>query len=293
MPCYHPIDGWRAADGSGITFNRQAAFVDLPVTVACGRCIGCRLEYSRQWAIRCVHENQMHTRSCFLTLTYAPENLPQPEYPTLRLEDFQKFMKRLRKKYGSGIRFFHCGEYGDQTQRPHYHALIFGWRPGDLKLWRQNVRGDLLYTSGELSSLWPLGHSSVGEVTFESAAYTARYITKKITGDAAIGAYSLGGFNRKPPYVTMSRRPGIGASWIEKYADEVLVTDSIVLRGTEVGVPRFYNEHIQCTDPDRYRRIRARRKQEGRKNAAQNTRERLVARETVKRAQISQLKRNL
>lgn len=235
----------------------------------------------------------MHEQSCFLTLTYDHENLPQPEYPTLDITHYQKFMKRLRKKHGSGIRFFHCGEYGDKGNRPHYHALIFGWRPSDLKLWKKNERGDSLYTSGELASLWPLGFSSVGELTFESAAYTARYALKKITGPDAEKEYTQGELRRSPPYVTMSRMPGIGASWIEKYADEVLVTDSVVVRGVQVGVPRYYIQHISDNYPDRWRRIRSKRKRMGRHNAAETTAPRLAARETVKKAQVNLLKREL
>jgi len=130
MACYHPIQAWRSKKVNketgkrSIVFQRSEAFVDMPVVVPCGQCIGCRLEKSRQWAIRCVHESKCHDDNIFVTLTYNNENLPKDG--SLCLADLQKFMKRLRKKYGAGIRYFACGEYGEKLKRPHYHVCIFG-----------------------------------------------------------------------------------------------------------------------------------------------------------------------
>lgn len=145
------------------------------MTVSCGQCIGCRLERSRQWAVRCMHEKQMHDDACFITLTYDDDNLPFGE--TLVLSDWQKFMKRLVKKNGP-IRFYHCGEYGDDTNRPHYHAILFGYRPDDPELF--STSGETkLYASPSLRNTWGMGHCTFGDATFETAAYVARYITKK------------------------------------------------------------------------------------------------------------------
>ena len=130
VACFHPLKAWRShyvnpANGKrGITFSISKAYTDLPISIPCGQCIGCRLHKSRMWAVRCAHEMQMHEDNCFITLTYNAEHLPAPE--TLLLRDFQLFMKTLRNKNGAGIRFFHCGEYGDKLARPHYHALLFG-----------------------------------------------------------------------------------------------------------------------------------------------------------------------
>lgn len=188
MACYSPVTGYRAKQPNPITkkrsvvFNTRDGVQDETVTFACGQCIGCRLERSRQWAIRCVHEASQHERNCFVTLTYDDKHLPADR--SLKLRHFQNFMKKLRKKYGAGIRFFHCGEYGEKFRRPHYHALIFNHDFDDKILWSKN-RGSPLYISESLDSLWEFGFATIGDVTFESAAYVARYITKKVNGELA------------------------------------------------------------------------------------------------------------
>ena len=180
----------------------QSQIISQRSTVACGQCVGCRLERSRQWAIRCVHESQMHEQNCFITLTYSDEFLP--ENGSLQLKHFQDFMKRLRFHVGGGIRFFHCGEYGEENGRPHHHAIIFNHDFADKKVWKTN-NGVVLYRSKILEELWPYGFATVGCVSFESAAYVARYITKKVNGDMADSHY----LGREPEYITMSRRPGV------------------------------------------------------------------------------------
>lgn len=206
MPCYKPLDAWRPIDSSSkkLVFSYNAKRCNGPtpdLQVPCGQCVGCRLERSRQWAVRCVHESQMHKENCFITLTYAPEHLPADQ--SLHYRDFQLFMKRLRKRFsGKVIRFYMCGEYGENFGRPHFHACLFGHNFDDLTLWKvQNKQK--LYRSKTLEELWPFGHSSVGTVTFESAAYVARYIMKKVTGEAAELHYTFRrSFNRgdiRPP----------------------------------------------------------------------------------------------
>ena len=148
-----------------------------------------------------MHEASLHDENSFLTLTYSDENLPPGG--SLHLPDFQNFMKRLRKSIApKRVRFYHCGEYGDILSRPHYHALLFGYDFDDRKFFAKRNENSV-YTSTELSSLWPHGFSVVGSVTFESAAYVARYVMKKVTGERSLDHY--GGL--KPEYTTMSRRP--------------------------------------------------------------------------------------
>ena len=130
MACYQPLKGYysksRNPNGKrNVVFNPQMGYRDRPVTVPCGQCIGCRLERSRQWAIRCYHEASMYERNSFVTLTYDDESLPLGG--TLVFRDFQLFMKRLRKQYGAGIRFYACGEYGEKFGRPHYHVCLFNF----------------------------------------------------------------------------------------------------------------------------------------------------------------------
>lgn len=293
MPCYSPLKGYRSryVNESGkrsIVFSAKEGYLDLPVEVACGQCIGCRLERSRQWAIRCVHEASLHDENCFITLTYDNEHLPPDG--SLKVEDFQKFMKRLRKHFnGERIRYYHCGEYGDRTNRPHYHALLFGIDFRDKSLFRISPSGEKLYRSPTLERLWPFGYSTIGNVTFESAAYVARYIMKKVTGEKAEEHYQ----GRTPEYTTMSRRPGIAAGWYEKYKDDVYPRDEVIMRGKPMRPPKFYDRLYEIDDEVGYELVKARRKAEAKKYADNQTPERLRVREAVKKAQISRLVRPL
>lgn len=244
MTCYHPLLAYRS-EGK-VVFNKPFAFAkgfNLP----CGQCIGCRLNYSRQWAIRIVHEAEMHDENCFITLTFNNEHLETRSNPmSLDVTEYQRFMKRLRKRFGKNIRFFHCGEYGDQNKRPHYHAIIFGFDFKDKKLWT-NRDGVKLYTSEALQELWPYGFSTIGEVTFQSAAYVARYIMKKWKGEGAEDHYTRWcpltgeGTTVTPEYCTMSRRPGIGKTWLEKYKSDVYPHDYVVINNHKVKPPRYYD----------------------------------------------------
>lgn len=248
--------GYVATDGGWCKRLSHARKPPEYLTVPCGQCIGCRLERSRQWAIRCVHEGQMHVDNCFITLTYSDDNLPPGG--TLVKADYQKFMKRLRKKVGT-MRFFHCGEYGETTFRPHYHAILFGWRPNDPELFARD--GEInTFVSPTLTDTWGLGHATFGELTFESAAYVARYVTKKITGEAAeeyyrvIDAETGAVFDRLPEYSTQSRRPGIGKPWLERYGSDSLSKDEVILRERAMRPPRFYDNWFEHTDPETFGR---------------------------------------
>lgn len=254
--------------------------------VPCGQCIGCRLERSRQWAIRCVHEASLHDANCFITLTYNNANLPSDG--SLDLDHFQRFMKRLRKKHGE-VRFFHCGEYGSSLGRPHYHACLFGFDFADKKLWKVTESGSRLYRSESLEQLWPYGYSSIGDVTFESAAYVARYIMKKVTGKKAEEHYN----GLKPEYTTMSRRPGIASGWFEKFSSDVYPRDEIIIRGKKMKPPRFYDSQFEVLDPDAMSDIKVRRKKQAKKRSADNTYDRLEVRRKVKESQIKSLIRRL
>lgn len=302
MTCYNPLQGFRARnpETSGkfkIVFNRAHGYVDLPMQVPCGQCIGCRLERSRQWAVRCSHEASLHASNCFITLTYRDADLPRDG--SLDVTVFQKFMKRLRKKYGEGIRFYHCGEYGSQFGRPHYHACIFGFDFPDKYLWKQTDRGDRLFRSPSLEELWPYGHSSIGDVTFQSAAYVARYITKKVTGDQAEKHYTR--FNTvtgeiyqlKPEYCTMSRRPGIGRGWFEKFKTDVFPNDYVVMRGKKMRPPKYYDTLFELSDPADFVKIKHIRKRDAKKHVDDQTPERLQVRETVQLSKLKQLHRSI
>lgn len=283
MACYSPISGFRAPGGS-VTFDRNVGFVDLPVTVSCGRCVGCRLERSRQWAVRCVHEAQMHDANCFLTLTYDDEHLP--EDGSLDVKHWQDFAKRMRKR-GIKFRYFHCGEYGEENARPHYHAAIFGYGfHGDRKPWIQS-RENTLYRSALLEGLWTYGHSSIGELTFQSAAYVARYVMKKVTGDQAEDHYQ----GRKPEYTTMSRRPGIGATWLAKFKNDVYPNDQVISNGRPAKPPKFYDSRLEASSPDIHAIIKRQRRERGGSRPHDNTPERLRVREQVQEERAARLTR--
>lgn len=215
-------------------YDTTGKFIVLP----CGQCMACRLNKSRDWATRCVLEAKMHKQNCFITLTYDDNHLP-PDYG-LHKEDLQNFWKRLRKNTGAKLRYYAAGEYGDLYSRPHYHACIFGWRPDDLQLY--TIRNGVnLYTSVTLLQAWQgRGFVTVGDVTFESAAYVARYVTKKITGDKAAEHYC----GREPEYNVMSRRPGIGATFLERYGEDIYGKDFVVIRDQIKCKPPRYFDNI-------------------------------------------------
>ena len=265
MPCFSPLEAYRSLEPNSngkypLVFGKESFDTGEKVEVPCGRCVGCRLERSRQWAMRCVHEASLYDDNCFITLTYNDANLP--EDGSLHKDHFQKFMKRLRKKYApKTIRFYMCGEYGDELGRPHYHALLFNHDFSDKELW--SVREDVkLYVSEELNKLWPFGYCIIGAVTFESAAYVARYVMKKVTGDMAEDHYSetdpiTGEITFKvPEYNCMSRRPGIAFDWYEKYKGD-LRKDFVTFNGRKVKPPKYYDGLYEREDAEGFSQLKA------------------------------------
>lgn len=311
MTCYHPIKGYRSKE---LTVNGKRSLVfDIrkstaePMEIACGQCMGCRLQRSQQWAVRISHEASLYEKNCFITLTYAPEYLPADG--SLDVRHFQLFMKRLRKKFGPGVRFFHCGEYGENLGRPHYHATLLNFDFPDKVLHRETNQGDAIWRSPALEELWPYGYSEIGSVTFESAAYVARYITKKITGPRAASHYTQVNTDTgeithlKPEYTTMSRRPGIGEPWLQKFATDVYPHDHVVIRGgVKIPPPRYYNNRYEVMNPEKYRKVKMAREgksvniygtDEFKRRVLDNTYDRLKVRETVQLRTIETLKRNM
>lgn len=318
MACYYPLKGYRARSVNpktgkrSIVFDSSLGFMDMPVEFACGQCIGCRIERSRQWAIRCVHEAQLHEDNCFITLTYAPEHLPKNG--SLVLEHFQDFMKRFRKQFvpkcpisdslsktddvlldfrkawfeAYAIRFFHCGEYGENLGRPHYHAIVFGYDFPDRKFLKSKA-GCNLYTSEILQELWPFGFCTVGNVTFESAAYVARYVMKKVSGELSELWYE----GRKPEYITMSRRPGIASDWFKQFEKDVFPCDEVVLRGKKLTVPKYYDKLLEIDRVAEFQKIKAKRKAKALLRKDDNTIDRLRVREICARAKLGTLIREL
>jgi hypothetical protein len=289
-------------DGSVKFVSRNKAGVDGTLELPCGQCIGCRLERSRQWAMRCLHESSLYDRNCFVTLTYDDANIPPGG--SLCYADFQKFMKRLRKNIKAPVRFYMGGEYGESTLRPHYHVCLFGYDFPDKVYFRKSSSGEKLYTSEFLEKLWPYGLSSIGSVTFESAAYIARYCVSKVTGDAAKSHYSCPEFidsdgvirqSVEPEFNHMSLKPGIGAKWLEKYRSDVFPRDYVIVNGVKTKPPKYYDALFERENPSEFSDIIARRELDGYDGFLKGEQSvaRLSVREQVHLARSSQLKRSL
>jgi len=253
MRCTDPRTVGFMADGKTITwspknYSKEYATFQLP----CGKCIACRLEYARQWAIRCVHEASMYDNNCFITLTYSDENLKSPK---LEYRDFQLFMKKLRKTQNAKLGVFVTGEYGDLTKRPHWHAIIFNWRPTDCVPKYKNDRGDQIYSSQLLTKLWSHGITELGSVTFESAGYTARYAAKKL-------AHGNDESHDYQPISKKSNQQAIGKKWLEKFWPDVFTHGYIILSdGTQTAIPRYYEKWLQKHQPKEWEDYVTRTKQ--------------------------------
>ena len=244
-----------------------------------------------------MHEAREHEENTFATFTYRPENLPIDG--SLVPHHFQDFMKRLRRElHPKKVRYYHCGEYGDQFERPHYHAAIFGYEPDDQDLYGHS-NGEPLYRSPLLEKLWTHGNVITGQLTFESAAYIARYCTKKVNGVKRdeghyIRSCPITGETTEvhPEYSTMSNRPGIGADHFRTYPSDFFPSDEAVYKGRIFKPPRYYQKQFQSADPEGWEAVRTKRLRFATDHAMDNSDERLAAREKVKLAQFSQLKRN-
>lgn len=296
MPCYHPVDAYRSRHlknrNTGkfiISHNPKFPENWELFKRPCGQCRGCRHGKAKGWAARCVHEAQLYDENSFITLTYNNEHVPKNG--SLNKRDFQLFMKRLRKYFfgneKSTIRYYYCGEYGDELSRPHFHALLFNIDFKDKTVWKVED-GNTHYRSKILEKIWDLGYSTIGPVTYSTAAYVARYCLKKITGKTAPDHYQ----GRKPEFTDMSTNPGIARAWYEKYKNtDVFPRDYIVLNGVKQKVPNYYSRCYELTNPDEYAKLREDRVQKAKDNPNNNP-EMLIAAEALQRSRDQQLKRN-
>lgn len=276
MACYAPLRAVRRANGSvevtrgGILAHELGEAFPVP----CGRCVGCQLQYSQDWAIRMVHETLTAPASCFLTLTYRDEDLP--DGGNLDKTHWQGFFKRLRY-YCGPLRFFHCGEYGSKSGRPHYHALVFGqdfrgsrWRS---RFYGKGKLGDELFRSEFLEDqVWKFGQVVIGEASFKSAAYVARYVTKRQPSNLFEGeGYKRSDFakwkarlegvraSRVPEYATMSRRPGLGYDFFQEHWRQIYAKDSVWIDGRLMQPPPYYDALLERRDPALLDAVRAKR----------------------------------
>lgn len=228
MACVSPITCWYSQEVSEetgkrqITFDIKKAYVDMPLQLPCGKCLSCKADQSLMWSIRAYHESLDHDHNCFITLTYSDDHLPSDG--AIDKRTLQLFFKRLRKAIApTKLRYIACGEYGDLTRRPHYHALLFGVDFLDV---RRVMVGDTTYTHPVLHDTWGLGNVLIGSMTMESICYTCGYVLKKMSDEDT--------FN------LMSRRPGIGKAWLDRYHDDLVRTGKVVIEGREYAIPPRY-----------------------------------------------------
>ncbi|QXP08441.1 MAG: replication initiator protein [Arizlama microvirus] len=294
MPCYKPLKAFRTTSGVVFSALRRHDIVG-DIELPCGQCIGCRMRRASDWELRVMHEASLWDSNCFVTLTYSPGNLPANS--SLEYRDYQLFMKRLRKHFdGRVIRFYMCGEYGEDRGRPHFHACLFNVDFTDQVPAGKSKSGQLFYTSAVLTKLWGLGHCSVQPLVRETASYCARYIMKKVFGQDAESSYTVVNehgeiVQREPEFARMSLRPGIGARWVDKYVSDVFPLDSVVHNGTRRRVPKFYDRRVK--DIVDFDSIEFARQQAAKRASEDNTDERRAVREVVHLAKVRTLKRDL
>lgn len=309
MSCYHPlkaldyginpITGKHNIKVVSKDYNLEESVVDdvKIIPIPCGKCTGCLLDRSRQWADRCMLEakylkDEYNLPSCFITLTIDDEHLytkkpiyhgdlvwqpienknydhdgveKERRYVSLRKKDFQKFMKRLRKKLARDdikIRYFGCSEYGSQTARPHYHAIIFGYDfSSDRVLYKTNFDGDKLYNSNLLSECWPFGFSVVADCTWNTCAYVSRYCLKKRDNDMHDFYYYC---ECEPESIFMSRRPGIGRDYYNAHSTDIYTFESIILADAKgsrtIRPPSYFDKLYDLDYPEDYKRIKDKRR---------------------------------
>lgn len=339
MTCYYPQKAYESItklteNGKKlIVFSKGNKGPYKEIELPCTQCIGCRIDKSRQWAARCVHEASMFTDNSFITLTYNDECLPEKNQ--LDKTHLQKFFKRLRKRHQGTtavqkydevgneagihfpIRYFAVGEYGDLTQRPHYHAILFNFDFTD-KIFFKKSKNNKLFISQDLQRLWSkkiseteveyypkehlykegkniyckLGHVTVGAVTYESAAYCASYCMKKINGKMKEKHYRRFGeidydtgeietYCIEQEFSTMSRRPGIGREWWKKFGGTDLTQDCVDIEGRKIKPPKYYDLLLEKYDNDKFYDLKEGRKEIAKKYESERTEKRLKARRRV------------
>lgn len=268
MSCFHPLSAVdispSGAEKAEIRFilDRRPYPADRWLDLPCGKCIGCRLDYSREWANRCMLELSYHRSSYFCTFTYDDEHLPvtysadpstgeciQP-VSTLRRRDAQLLLKRIRKKFNNcSIRFFGSGEYGSLSLRPHYHIILFGLELDDLSTYKKGDKVGMYYNSESLQSCWPFGYVVVSQVTWETCAYVARYVLKK-RKTTEKDVYELAGI--EPEFSMCSRRPGIGRQYYEDHPDLFrfqYINIPGETSGTKIPPPNYYKRLLRVDNP--------------------------------------------
>lgn len=328
MPCTSPREMWPPKRGSADRRWVSTPFKGEPgersKLFACGQCNSCRLATSRDWVTRIQHEASLRENNCFVTLTYDDAHLPANG--SLNMDDHQRFMKRLRKHAAkhmgidAGIRFFMCGEYGGQFGRPHMHHILLGIDFADKTPWKKTP-GGVIYRSATLETLWTAGFATLGPVNTQTIGYVSRYTLKAFTGDrreqlnARLREWEANGADpESKPQITddfwrahpltgelhlvssefclMSRNPGLGTPWLDKWGATDLSGDFVVIDGQKHPVPKHYVTKLDALRRAEFK-IRQREKAKQPARAEDQTERRLITRHESAHLRAARLKRDL
>lgn len=264
MSCTTPLQAWKpySSEASKSLYFGKNAPVGEPckeIKINCRQCLGCRKAYTIEWSSRMMHEASLFENNQFITLTYDEENLPINL--SLVYRDYQLFMKRLRKRFGSKIRFVMCGEYGELNKRPHYHGILFNLELQDLELF-SNKQDNKLYTSEALKKIWGKGFVTIGAVNLTTCKYVASYMLKELNTKDWANKYDLIDsetgeiIEREKPFKHSSNRPGIGKAWFDKYQSDVFPSDFVIINGKKIPSPNYYFRLLEKLDEIEHAKIK-------------------------------------
>lgn len=283
MPCFRPVTCWRPPDGGAIQFSEKRDHREIEIP--CGQCIGCRINRQQMWAFRALAEASLHPDNWFLTLTYSDAHLPP--HGALQHRDWQLFAKRVRKSLGS-FRYLMCGEYGPQTHRPHYHALLFGLPLPDATRYGLR-RGHSVFKSNRLSDAWGLGLIELGSVSPSSARYCAGYVLKDTRTPSRVIEETGELVSLPAPYGRMSLRPGLGDAWIRRYYPEVFAHGACYSADKRFRIPDYFKHVLDGIDPVAYESLQEKAVEQA-GQLPQNTRDRLAVREHLAHRSLARTK---
>ena len=280
MPCFRPITCWQPPDGGQVQFRELKDHREIEIP--CGQCIGCRLTRQQMWSFRCLAEASLHEHNWFLTLTYAPEHLPA--YGALCHRHWQLFAKRVRKRLGP-FRYLMCGEYGETTHRPHYHALVFGLDLPDVEPVSVR-RGHQVYRSRLIESMWRYGLSELGTVTAQSARYCAGYVLKSNKAPELLDEQTGELIDLPKPYGRMSLKPGLGDAWIRRFYPEVFAHGACYAQDSRHRIPDRFKHILEDLDGEAYDVLKFAAIEKARESL-HNTPDRLAVREALAHRRLS------
>ena len=310
MDCTNPKKAYKhglteANRKQKLVFKKPEGFIetkDNTQKVSCGKCISCKLSYAKEWALRITHDSSLNKENSFITLTFNDKYLPNDH--GVHREDVVQFIKRLRRRTGKKFKTFYCGEYGEKYSRPHYHIILLGYDFPDKQFLKTSPSGNTLWESKRLTKTWSdpktkesKGWANIGEVTYDSAGYVARYCMKKqkdhrkyefVDGyDEETG--EIYKHNLPSEFIGMSQ--GIGKTWHDIFKTDT-DKDYITQNGYKHKIPRYYDKQREKTDPESLEKLKEERQRKALENESENTKSRLVQKATIKEVQNKMLKRS-